>query len=286
MSGQDSSSQNSLATKLLAAQAQLQMYVKDLKMLLAREEKKSQQLYGTNRQLEAYAQDLKVAYVAEQKKTKELERAYADTLVRLALASRYKDEETGAHILRLSHYSKVLAQWVGLPSDETQRIFEAAPMHDVGKVGIPDAIMQKQGPLDASEWEVIKEHPRFGEKLLGGSSSPLMETARKIALTHHERWDGSGYPQGLVGEAIPLSGRIVMVADTYDALRSQRPYKPAYSHKKVCDIMLNGSSRTKPSHFDPSLLEGFRDLHQEFDEIFLLVVEDACLEFPLLGKGN
>ena len=286
MSGQDSSSQNSLATKLLSAQAQLQMYVKDLKLLLAREEKKSQQLYGTNRQLEAYAQDLKVAYVAEQKKTKELERAYADTLVRLALASRYKDEETGAHILRLSHYSKVLAQWVGLPSDETQRIFEAAPMHDVGKVGIPDAIMQKQGPLDASEWEVIKEHPRFGEKLLGGSSSPLMETARKIALTHHERWDGSGYPQGLVGEAIPLSGRIVMVADTYDALRSRRPYKPAFSHKKVCDIMLNGSDRTKPSHFDPRLLEGFRGLHQAFDEIFLRVVEDAYLEFPLLGKGQ
>ena len=286
MSRKDPPSHPSLATKLLAAQNQLHMYVKDLKMLLAREETKSQQLDVTNRQLQAYAQDLRVAYQAEQQKTQELERAYADTLVRLALASRYKDEETGAHIVRLSHYSKVLAQWMGLEADETQRIFEAAPMHDVGKVGIPDAIMQKPGPLDASEWEVIKEHPRFGENLLRGSSSPLMETARTIALTHHERWDGSGYPQGLAGETIPLSGRIVMVADTYDALRSQRPYKQSFSHKKVCDIMLNGSDRTKPSHFDPCLLEGFRDLHQKFDEIFLNVVEEAYLEFPLLGRGN
>ncbi len=263
-----------LNKQLRAAKSQLALYAKDLKALLSRERKKSHKLEAVNKQLHAYAQDLKAAYGAEQRKTRELEKSYADTVVRLTLASRYKDEETGTHIQRLSHYSKTLAVRIGFDEDDAQLIFDAAPMHDVGKVGIPDRIMQKRGPLDETEWAIVKRHPVFGANLLAGSPSLLLETAREIALTHHERWDGTGYPQGLRGEAIPLGGRMVMLADTYDALRSRRPYKPAFSHRKTCDIILNGNDRTKPQHFDPTLLEAFRELHPEFDRIFSEIREE------------
>lgn len=264
-----------LNKQLRAAKSQLALYAKDLKALLSRERKKSHKLEAVNKQLHAYAQDLKAAYGAEQRKTRELETSYADTVVRLTLASRYKDEETGTHIQRLSHYSKTLAVRIGFDEDDAQLIFDAAPMHDVGKVGIPDRIMQKRGPLDETEWAIVKRHPVFGANLLARSPSLLLETAREIALTHHERWDGTGYPQGLRGEAIPLGGRMVMLADTYDALRSRRPYKPAFSHRKTCDIILNGNDRTKPQHFDPTLLEAFRELHPEFDRIFSEIREES-----------
>ena len=264
-----------LNKQLRSAKSQLALYAKDLKALLSRERKKSHKLETTNKQLQAYARDLKSAYAAQQQKTRELEKAYADTVVRLTLASRLKDDETGAHIQRLSHYSKVLALVTGLDEHEAQLIFDAAPMHDVGKVGIPDSIMQKQGPLDEQEWEIVKRHPILGANLLAGSPSLLLQTARDIALTHHERWDGSGYPHGLKGEAIPLGGRMVMLGDTYDALRSVRPYKPALTHKKTCEIILNGNERTKPGPFDPTLLEAFRDKHLEFDRIFSEIREEG-----------
>jgi putative two-component system response regulator len=264
-----------LNTQLRAAKSQLALYAKDLNELLDRERKKSRKLAAANKQMQAYAQDLKSAYHAERQKTSELEKAYADTVVRLTLASRYKDEETGTHIQRLSHYSKALGLYVGLSEDEAQLIFDAAPMHDVGKVSIPDMIMQKRGPLDEQEWEIVKRHPVFGANLLAGSPSQLLETARVIALTHHERWDGTGYPQGLKEEGIPLGGRMVMLVDTYDALRSRRPYKPAFSHTKVCDIMLHGDDRTRPTHFDPQLLDAFREIHEQFDVIFSEIAEEG-----------
>ncbi len=264
-----------LNAQLRSAKSQLALYAKDLKALLGDEQHKSKKLEAMNKQLQAYARDLKAAYDTQQRKTRELEKAYADTVVRLTLASRYKDEETGAHIQRLSHYSKALGLFVGLDEDDAQLIFDAAPMHDVGKVGIPDMIMQKRGPLDDKEWAIVKQHPVFGATLLAGSPSVLLETARAIALTHHERWDGSGYPRGLKGETIPLGGRLVMLGDTYDALRSRRPYKPAFSHEQTCHIMLDGNERTRPGHFDPKLLEAFREIHREFDRIFSEIREET-----------
>lgn len=265
----------SIQRQLQAARSQLALYAKDLKALLGREEKKSRQLGQMNQQLLTYARDVKKAYHAERQKNQELEGAYADTLLRLALASRYKDEETGGHIARLSHYAETLSLFIGWEKTRAQRLFAAAPMHDVGKIGIPDSVLGKHGPLDDNEWEMIKRHPTLGASLLAGTSSPLLGMAREVALTHHERWDGSGYPQGLKGENIPLSGRIVMLVDHYDALRSRRPYKSAFSHAKACDVMLNGNERTKPSHFDPQLLEAFRQIHSKFNEIFCRISDET-----------
>jgi len=261
--------------QLKAARSQTLVYAKDLKQMLEQEEQKTQQLKQAQAQLLTYAKDLKVALTAEQQKNSELEQAYTDTMLRLARASRYKDEETGAHIERLSHYSKAMALSIGWDVGRAEGLFAVAPMHDVGKIGVPDAILGKQGPLTEEEWEAIKQHPVLGASLLSGSASPLLEMAKEVALTHHERWDGSGYPCGLKGEQIPVTGRIVMLCDLYDALRSQRPYKPAFSHIKTLDIMLNGNERTQPTHFDPNLLEAFREMHHQFDKIFSLVQESA-----------
>jgi len=261
--------------QLEVSRSQLVRYATDLKTLLQREAAKTKQITRVNQQLKAYARDLKKSYDAEQQKNQELEQAYAETIVRLSLASRYKDEETGGHIERLSHYSKTLALCIGWSVEASEQLFAAAPMHDVGKIGIPDAVLGKKGPLEEEEWEMIKTHPTLGASLLAGSSSPLLKMAREVAITHHERWDGSGYPYGLKGEQIPLTGRIVMLGDQYDALRSKRPYKPSFSHKKTCDLMLNGNDRTRPSHFDPQLLSTFREIHQEFDGIYSKVMDET-----------
>lgn len=257
--------------QLDATRAQLVVFAKDFKAMLRMKDEQTDKLKKAHAQLLTYAKDLKVALEAEQQKNMELEKSYTDTILRLARASRYKDEETGAHIDRLSHYSQAMALYIGWESPKAYRLFVAAPMHDVGKIGVPDSVLGKQGPLTEEEWLSIRQHPQLGANLLEGSHSPLLEMAREVALTHHERWDGSGYPHGLKGVQIPMTGRIVMLCDLYDALRSQRPYKPAYSHHQTCDIMLNGNDRTKPSHFDPTLLEAFREMHQQFDEIYATV---------------
>jgi putative two-component system response regulator len=201
-------------------------------------------------------------------RTKWLREGYVDTIHRLVLASEFKDKHTGAHINRIGHYARELAEACNLGSAFAESIFYASPMHDVGKVAIPDSIQQKPGTLTASEWQIMKTHTTIGAKILEGSHSPYLQMAVDIAKHHHERWDGTGYPNGLKGEEIPLTARIMNICDQYDALRSERPYKQAFTHEKSCKIILEGSDRTSPEHFDPELLEIFRKCLGRFAEIY------------------
>lgn len=257
-----------LQLRLEEAQSQLTLYAQDLRRIWVREREQADALRAANLQLQAFAKDLKISYDAEKHKSHELEHTHYESLLRLARAMRYKDNESAAHIERLSHYSRVVALHLDINPQEAELIAAAAPMHDVGKIGVPDAILLKRGPLDNEEWHVMKKHAALGASLLKGTPSPLLELAGQIALTHHERWDGSGYPQGLHGVDTHLAGRIVMLVDQYDALRSARPYKVAFSHERTCDIILNGDGRTLPQHFDPQLLDVFRDIHPQLDSIF------------------
>ncbi len=254
--------------KLELAQLQMNAYARDLQEVIQREKAKSRQLAVINAQLKSYARDLKTAISLERERASQLESAYYETISRLAHASSFKDKETGAHIRRLSHYGKLLALESGASLREAELIFAAAPMHDVGKIGIPDSVLHKEGPLSPEEWVIMRQHTEIGAALLGGSESRLLEVCREIAISHHERWDGTGYPNGLKGEDIPFAGRIIALCDVYDALRSDRPYKKGFTHEASCNIILEGDGRVQPEHFDPNVLAAFARIHQEFDRIF------------------
>jgi len=185
--------------------------------------------------------------------------ASLDTIYRLARAAEYKDEDTGAHIQRMSQYSAAIARKMGLGNSEVENILYAAPMHDVGKIGIPDHILLKTGRLDADEWEIMKKHTVIGAEILRGSDAEFIRLAEIIALTHHEKWDGSGYPKGLRGPQIPLAGSIVAIADVFDALTSKRPYKEPFSIAKSFEIIRQG----RDSHFAPDIVDAFFAIQDE-----------------------
>ena len=192
----------------------------------------------------------------------------SEIIERLTAAAELRDEDTGQHISRIGRYAKRLSVQLGLPDDFVENISISSAMHDVGKIGIPDSILLKPGPLTPDEFGTIKQHTIIGEKILRGSSHTMLQMGATIAATHHERWDGSGYPYGLSGNDIPMAGRIVMLTDQYDALRSSRVYKPAFDHAKTCDIILRGDGRTMPGHFDPRILAAFNDIQDDFADIF------------------
>lgn len=172
---------------------------------------------------------------------------------RLGRAAEYKDNETGLHVIRMSHYSQLIALKAGLGETWADTLLNAAPMHDVGKIGIPDAILQKPGKLDAEEWAIMQSHAEIGAEIIGEDGSALLDMAREVALNHHEKWDGSGYPAGLSGEDIPLSARIVAIADVFDALTSERPYKKAWSIEDATNLLREQTGK----HFDPALVDAF-----------------------------
>lgn len=198
-------------------------------------------------------------------RTKELDDSRLELVHRLGRAAEYRDNETGMHVLRMSHVSQLLAQTAGVSAAQAELLLHAAPMHDIGKIGISDLILLKPGKLDAQEWEIMKTHVQIGADIIGDHPSELLRMARAVALTHHEKWDGTGYPNGLSGESIPLEGRIVAIADVFDALTSERPYKSAWSTSDALHWMREQSGKS----FDPRLLSLFLDLVPEAERIRL-----------------
>ncbi|RJG47622.1 response regulator [Motilimonas pumila] len=187
------------------------------------------------------------------RRTEELEQTQFEIIKRLGRAAEYKDNETGLHVIRMSHYAKLIAEQLALDPTWVDLVFKASPMHDIGKIGIPDSILQKPGKLTEEEWHTMRKHTHFGATILGEHSSALMRLASEIALSHHEKWDGSGYPYGLAGTDIPLSGRVVAVADVFDALTSVRPYKEAWPMERAIAFINENSG----SHFDPEIVTAF-----------------------------
>lgn len=201
-------------------------------------------------------------------RTADLQENYLETLFAMTRAAEHKDEDTGAHVKRISYYCRDLAKLLGMNDSFVDNIFFSSPMHDVGKIGVPDHILLKPGGFTPDEWEIMKGHAAMGSEILGNSKSPYLRMGAEIALNHHERWDGGGYPNGKRGEEIPIAARIMNICDIYDALRSKRPYKPAFDHQKTVDIISNGDGRTMPEHFDPDIFAAFKQNQTMFNDIY------------------
>jgi len=259
-----------------AADAQLRLYAEDLTRTYQLEKEKRGQLERANDQLQRYAVDLNQTISQLRESEKRLEESYLDTIHRLVLAAEYKDEDTGDHIVRMSRYSALLAEKLGFDAKQVKILLYAAPMHDVGKIGIPDSILMKPGKLTDSEFETMKSHTLIGARILSGSSSELLQAAEKIALTHHEKWNGTGYPNKLKGTQIPIFGRIVALADVFDALTSRRPYKEPFPINVAVDIITQDSDR----HFDSNLVNLFLE---NLGEILKIKKESESLKHPDKG---
>lgn len=193
-------------------------------------------------------------------RTQELENSRKEIIERLGYAAEFKDNETGVHTIRVGHFAKCLALGMGFNATEAENILYAAPMHDIGKIGIPDNVLLKPGKLDEAEWAIMKKHTEYGHQILKDSSCSLLEYASIIALSHHEKWDGSGYPKGLQGTDIPIFGRITAIADVFDALTMDRPYKKAWSIDEAVQLINDQSGK----HFDPQLVDVFNNVLDQF----------------------
>jgi len=197
------------------------------------------------------------------KATRDVVERERETVIRLSRAAEYRDPETGAHIQRMAHFSQLIARGMGLSQLDQDLLLEAAPLHDIGKVGIPDNILLKPGKLDADEFTIMKQHAMYGYELLHGSASRVLQAGAAIARGHHEKFDGSGYPDGLRGEAIPLFSRIVAVADVFDALTSERPYKKAWEVEAAIDFLNAGAG----AHFDPRCVSAFLEAWDDVEAV-------------------
>jgi len=210
-------------------------------------------------QMQCILADLGRMYQERNEALREVARAHHEVLLRLALAADFKDDDTGIHIVRMAYLAERLALRLGESAGFARLLREAAPMHDIGKIGIPDNVLKKPGPLDDADWSVMRQHPAIGAQILGQSRIALFQMASQVALTHHERWNGAGYPAGLAGESIPLCGRIVAIVDFFDALTMDRVYRKAMPD----DVVLRMMAEERGRGFDPRLVDCFLAHSQE-----------------------
>lgn len=201
-------------------------------------------------------------------RTDDLSRLSRELIERLISVAEFRDAYTGAHIVRIGRYAGVIASALCLPASIIERISLASSLHDIGKIAVPDKILLKKGALTAEEFEIVKKHTVYGAEILAGSSHPVIQMASSIARSHHERWDGTGYPDGLRGENIPIESRIVFICDHYDALVSCRPYKPSLDHDEAVRIITCGDRKTRPEHFDQAVMKAFIKVAPALKEIF------------------
>lgn len=256
--------------------SQTELYAKDLAAIYKQEkarrkeveqaykqlERKNVEIKQEKAQLKAYADDFRKLYQQLKLSFSKLNEANLETIYRLSIAAEFRDNETAAHLQRMSEYSKIIAKNISWKDEKVEMIKQASLMHDIGKIGITDEILFKPGKYKEEEFEAMKDHPRIGHLILKDSESELLQMGEIIAYTHHEKWDGSGYPRGLKGDEIPIEGRIIPLADVYDALTTKRIYKPAFSKEESLEIM----NKNKDSHFDPIIFTAFMDSLNEIED--------------------
>lgn len=243
-------------------QVQLFYYAQDIQKLLVERDsavRNQKEISAAYKQLERFKNDFMILLEEKEKSYQALQSSHLDTIRRLATAAEFKDDDTGEHIVRMSRFSSMIAQAYGQDEKYCHLLEQASPMHDIGKIGIPDNILKKPGKLTDAEWVLMRKHPEYGASILSGSDVPVLKMAEEVALAHHEKFDGSGYPFNLHGEQIPLSARIVALADFFDAITMDRCYRPAFSDKKAIAMVIEGNG----THFDPNVVKAFLSISDD-----------------------